>query len=252
MEKRSRLPDSNRSRDCRPALPAPDGHRPIRDWAVGDRPRERLLQAGAAALADAELLALFLGSGTRGCDALSLARELLGRLGGLRGLAASSAESLARQRGIGPAKSALLLAALELGRRCDGARLQRGDALTEPRHAARCLQQRLGHLPHEVFSVLYLDTRHRLLALEEPFRGTIDGTTVHPREIVRRALELHAAALIVAHNHPSGVAEPSAQDLSLTRRLSEALALVDIRLLDHLVVGDGHCVSLVERGLHRP
>ena len=229
-----------------------DNHQPIHRWAVGDRPRERLLQSGAAALADAELLALFLGSGTRGCDALTLSRQLLQRFGGLRGLAACSADRLRQAPGIGPAKSALLLAALELGRRCDEASLERGHALTDPAQAARCLKQRLGHLPHEVFAVLYLDTRHRILALEEPFRGTIDGATVHPREIVRRALELHAAALIVAHNHPSGVAEPSQQDLALTRRLSEALNLVEIRLLDHFIVGDGEPVSLAARGLHRP
>jgi DNA repair protein RadC len=232
--------------------PTDPGHLSIRHWAQGDRPRERLLEAGASALADAELVALFLGSGTRGRDAISVARSLLARVGGVRGLSASSADRLCAEPGIGPAKSALLLAALELGRRADAASLDRGMPLSDPASAARCLKRRLGGLAQEVFAVLYLDTRHRVLALEEPFRGTIDGATVHPREIVRRALELHAAALIIAHNHPSGIAEPSAQDLSLTRRLTEALALVDVRLLDHFIIGDGEPVSLAERGLHRP
>ena len=226
-------------------------HRPIHQWSVADRPRERLLSQGAAVLGDAELVALFLGSGEKGRDALSVARSLLARVGGLRGLATADAGTLGLERGIGPAKTALLLAALELGRRADGTALERGAELTDPSSAARCLQRRLVRLGHEVFVCLFLDTRHRLIACEELFRGTIDGATVHPREVVRRALQLQAAAIIIAHNHPSGVAEPSRQDVALTRRLGQALALVDVRLLDHFVVGEGEPVSLAERGLYQ-
>ncbi len=234
-----------------PQEPTSD-HRPIKQWSVADRPRERLLNKGAAVLGDAELVALFLGSGEKGRDALSVARSLLARLGGLRGLASADANAIALERSIGPAKSALLLAALELGRRVDGVALERGAELTDPSSAARCLQRRLASLGHEVFVCLFLDTRHRLIACEELFRGTIDGATVHPREVAKRALQLQAAAIIVAHNHPSGVAEPSRQDVALTRRLGQALALVDVRLLDHFVVGEGEPVSLAERGLYQP
>ncbi len=225
-------------------------HRPIHQWAVADRPRERLLRQGPGVLGDAELIALFLGSGERGRDALSVARALLERLGSLRALASADPNQICAERGIGPAKSALLLAAVELGRRIDASVLERGAELTDPASAARCLQRRLRGLGHEVFVALFLDTRHRVIACEELFRGTIDGATVHPREVARRALQLHAAALIVAHNHPSGVAEPSRQDVALTRRLGQALALIDVRLLDHFVVGDGEPVSLAERGLY--
>ena len=231
--------------------PADPEHCPIHQWAIADRPRERLLQLGPTALGDVELIALLLGSGDRGRDALSVARALLQRIGGLRALAAADVSEIASERGIGPAKSALLLAAVELGRRIDASALARGAELTDPASAARCLRRRLHGLGHEVFVALFLDTRHRLIACEELFRGTIDGATVHMREVVRRALQLQAAALIVAHNHPSGVAEPSRQDVALTRRLGQALALVDIRLLDHFVVGDGEPVSLAERGLYQ-
>lgn len=221
----------------------------IKDWPDDERPREKLLQRGAEALSDAELLAIFLGSGTRGATVIDVARQLLQDLGGLRPLLAASRAELCARPGVGAARYAILQAARELGQRCLSQRLARGDALTSPEHARTFLRSRLQDLPYELFCVLYLDTKHRVIRFEELFRGTIDGASVHPREVVRCALRHNAAALIVAHNHPSGVAEPSAADNALTRRLREALAMVDIRLLDHLVVGDGEVVSFTERGL---
>lgn len=221
----------------------------ISDWPAGERPRDRLLRYGAAALTDAELLALFLGSGVPGKSAVELARDLLAEHGGLRALLSVAPQRLCVTRGIGQAKYAQLQAALEVGRRCLAERLHRRRLLTCPADARRYLMAVLRDHPHEVFACLFLDTRHRITRFEELFRGTIDGTTVHPREVVKAALQHNAAAVIAAHNHPSGVAEPSAADEQLTRRLKEALALVDVRLLDHIVVGDGDTVSLSERGL---
>ncbi len=222
---------------------------PIRDWPEQERPREKLLARGAQALSDAELLALFLRTGVRGKSAVDLARELLAAFGGLRPLLEAGHARLCAQPGLGPAKVVLLAAALELGRRHLEEQLTRGDALTSVGATRRYLAARLRHQPQEVFAVLFLDTRHRVIAYEELFHGTIDGTTVHPREVVRRALAHNAAALIVAHNHPSGVAEPSLADEQLTLRLRDALALIDVRVLDHVVVGDGETVSFAERGL---
>ena len=220
----------------------------IRDWPSTERPREKLLAHGAGVLSDAELLAIFLGSGLPGRDAVQTARELLGRHGPLRTLLDLAPRELARLPGLGPARACALAAALELGQRHLAAALQRGEALTDPLAAGRYCAQRLRSRPHEVFAALFVDTRHRTLAFEELFTGTIDGAEVHPREVVRRALAHNAAAVIVAHNHPSGCGEPSAADRTITARLKQALALVDVRLLDHFVIGDGAPVSLASRG----
>lgn len=221
----------------------------IRDWPAAERPREKLLARGVTGLSDAELLAVLLRTGTRGESAVALARRLLGDYGGLRALFASQAAEFCALPGLGEAKYTQLQAALELARRHLAEELERGDPLTDPAAAQRYLSARLRDLPHEVFACLFLDTRHRVIAFEELFRGTLNGASVHPREVVKRALSLNAAAVILAHNHPSGVAEPSAADRHLTSRLRDALSLVEIRVLDHFVVGDGSGVSFAERGL---
>jgi DNA repair protein RadC len=221
----------------------------LTDLPIDQRPRERLHRRGPAALSDAELLAIFLRVGHAGTSALELAQQLLARHGGLAGVTAAPLQELVRFKGLGPAKAAQLAAAVELVRRSLAAELAERDALTSPAVAGDYLRLWLGRRPNEVFAALFLDNRHRVIAAEELFQGTIDGASVHPREVVRRAIAHNAAALIVAHNHPSGVAEPSAADLAITRRLREALALVDIRLVDHLIVGEGAPTSLAERGL---
>jgi DNA repair protein RadC len=220
---------------------------PITDWPAEERPREKLLQRGAQALSDAELLAIFLRTGVQGKTAVDLARELLAEFGGLRPLLQADRRRFCRARGLGDAKYAQLQAVLEMGRRHLAEGLSRGAAIQDPQAVQRFLSARLRDHAHEVFACLFLDTRHRVIAFEELFRGTIDGASVHPREVVRRALHHNAAALILAHNHPSGVAEPSEADRRITRRLKDALALVDVRVLDHVVVGDG-AVSFAERG----
>lgn len=217
-------------------------------WPLSERPRERLLRAGPRALADGELLAVLLGTGTRGQPVAELARRLLERWGGLAGLLGADAAELARAEGLGPARAARLVAALEMGRRYLEAPLPARCALDAPADAARFFKARLLDLPHEVFSCLYLDARHRVIRYEELFRGTIDGATVYPREVVKRALQHNASAIILGHNHPSGVSEPSEADRSITLKLAKALALVEIRLLDHVVVSRGGHVSLAERG----
>ncbi|AKS40507.1 RadC family protein [Wenzhouxiangella marina] len=221
----------------------------IADWPQTERPRERLLEHGASALSEAELLAILLRTGHRGRSALDLARQLLGHFGGLRQLLDCDQDALCQQPGMGPAKFAQLHAAVELARRHLREHLCRGTALTSPQATREYLRAALRDRPHEVFCSLMMDTRHRVIAFEELFTGTIDAAHVHPRVVVERALARRAAALIVAHNHPSGVAEPSQADLAITRRLRDALALVDIRLLDHFIVGDREVVSLAERGL---
>lgn len=221
----------------------------IRHWPETERPREKLLARGPQQLSDAELLALFLGSGVAGKDAVQTARELLAQRGSLAALLHRPAADIRRERGLGPARSALLLAALELGARVLSTQLQRGEALTDERAAGRLFQQRLRPYGQEVFACLFLDTRHRMIAFEELFRGTIDGTEVHPREVVRRCLQHNAAAVIFGHNHPSGVAEPSTADRQITTRLQEALRLIDVRVLDHFIVGDGVPLSFAARGL---
>lgn len=221
----------------------------IKDWPDDERPREKLLAQGAEQLSDAELLAIFLRTGTAGRTAIDLARELLNTFGGVRGvLEAPQAEFCARP-GMGESKYAQLQAALELTKRNLLQGLQREDCLTSSTLTRRYLRARMRDYSREVFVCLFLDNQHRVIACEELFKGTIDGSVVHPREVVRRALHHNAAALIFAHNHPSGVAEPSQADVNITRRLKEALSVVDIRTLDHLVVGDTEVVSLAERGM---
>ena len=220
----------------------------IRDWPAADRPREKLLTKGAQALSEAELLAIFLRTGVKGRSALDLARQMLKDFGSLRALLAADQKTLCELPGMGPAKYAQLQAGLEMARRHLGENLERGKPLGDPAATRAWLKAKLRDVPHEVFACLYLDNRHRVIAFEELFRGTIDGASVHPREVVRAALKHNAAALIFAHNHPSGVAEPSDADRRLTERLKDALGLVDIRVLDHFVVGDGEVASFAERG----
>jgi DNA repair protein RadC len=207
------------------------------------------MRLGAAALSEAELLAIWLRAGRPGQNAVDLARALLGEFGSLRGLFAADALRLGSCPGVGPARYAELQAVLELARRQQLEILCAGPPLTSPRLAADYLLAQLRDRDHEVFCCLYLDNRHRLIGFEELFKGTIDGASVHPREVVKQALARRAAAVILAHNHPSGVAEPSRADEAITTRLRDALALVDIRVVDHVIVGDGVCVSLAERGL---
>jgi DNA repair protein RadC len=221
----------------------------IRDWPSDERPREKLLDKGAAALSDAELLAILLRTGMRGHSAVDLARDVLKSFHSLRKLIASDRARFCTEPGLGLTRFAELQAAIEIARRNLSESLRAGPALASPKATGDYLTARLRDLEHEVFCVLYLDKRHRLIHFEELFRGTIDGASVHPREIVKRALQCNCAAVIVAHNHPSGIAEPSQADELITQRVKEALALVDIRLLDHIIVGDGTNVSLAERGL---
>jgi DNA repair protein RadC len=220
----------------------------LKHWPQAERPREKLMQRGAKSLSDGELLAVLLGSGFRGKDAVQLARELLERVGGLDALLGGRAGPLAGIKGLGPARIARLEAAVELGRRYLAAPTQSRAALKAPQDAARVFKAQLADLPHEVFSCLFLDTRHRVICYEELFRGTVDGATVYPREVLKRTLYHNASAVIIGHNHPSGVSEPSEADRSITVKLAKALALVDVRLLDHLVVSRGGHVSLAERG----
>ncbi|WP_028112608.1 RadC family protein [Ferrimonas kyonanensis] len=220
----------------------------IRDWPKTERPRERLLAQGVGVLSDAELLAIFLRTGIAGCSAVELARQLLTHAGGLNRLLAMDRRQFADIRGMGPAKYAQLQAALELGRRCLGEKSQQADALTSPDSAQEYLQVSLGHLGHEVFAMLLLDSQHRVVKLTELFRGTIDAANVYPREVVKTVLAANAAAVILAHNHPSGVSEPSQADRAITKRIQNALALIDVSVLDHLVIGHGECCSFAQRG----
>lgn len=220
----------------------------IKDWPTTERPRERLLARGPGALSDAELLAILVGSGVAGASALDLARELLARFGDLRAALDATRGAFCRAPGMGDACFARLQAALELGRRYLECRLRRGAALASPADTRRFLAARLRAHEHEVFACLFLDNRHRLIDFEELFHGTVNGASVHPREIAKRALHHNAAAIIVAHNHPSGVAEPSQADRDITGRIRQAMTLIDVRLMDHFVVGDGEIVSFAERG----
>lgn len=219
----------------------------ISDWPVRERPREKLLALGAEALSDAELLAILLRTGVPGRTAVDLARGLLGRFGGLRALLRAPVEELDSADGIGPARYAQLQAALEVARRHLAECLPPRQALNDPAAVKRYLQSRLRDREREVFAALLLDSQHRVLGYEALAQGTLDGASVYPREVVRTALKHGAAAVIFAHNHPSGLAEPSAADRTLTERLRAALALVDIRVLDHFVVGE-QVVSFAERG----
>ncbi len=221
---------------------------PISDWPQAERPREKLVSRGPSTLSDAELLAIFLRTGVAGKTAVDLARDLLNRFGSLRALLLANQDSFCQAPGLGVAKYAQLQAVLEMARRYLGERIERGNALTSPDDTRAFLAAQLRDKEHEVFCCLYLDTRHRVLAFEELFQGTLDGAAVYSREVVKKALAHNAAAVILSHNHPSGVAEPSSADEQLTTRLKDALALVDIRLLDHLVVGDGTITSFAETG----
>jgi DNA repair protein RadC len=222
--------------------------RSIRDLPADMLPRERLLDHGPDALSDAELLAVLLRTGVAGCNAIDLGRALLARFGGLRGLFTAPAHELLTVAGVGPTKASQLLAALELSRRQLAEAITRTDALTQPDLVKRYCAATLAHRDIECCIALYLDTRNRLIGSEELARGTIDQAAVYPREVVRAALRHHASSVILAHNHPSGVAEPSRADENFTRCVRDALALVDIRLLDHIIVAGQTTVSLAERG----
>ena len=221
----------------------------IKDWPADARPREKLLQRGGQALTDAELLAIFLRTGLPGKSAVDLARELLGAFGGLAAICQADLDGFCAAPGLGRAKYAQLQAVLEMARRVLAEDIQRGDALASPTQVADYLRLLLKHKGHEVFGVVFLDAQNRVIAWEELFRGTLTQTSVYPREIVKGALGCNAAAVIFAHNHPSGVAEPSRADEMLTRQLKEALALVDVRVLDHFIVAGSRVLSFAERGL---
>ncbi|MGB2819190.1 MAG: DNA repair protein RadC [Burkholderiaceae bacterium] len=221
----------------------------IKDWPEGERPRERLLAHGARALSDAELLAVFLRTGSAGRSAIDVGRAALAHFGGLNALLAAAPDGFARIPGLGPAKYAQVQAMVEIARRALQEDVRRDTLLNAPDKVRQYLRLWIGHLPHEVFVALYLDAQNRLLTAEELFRGTLTQTSVYPREIVKLALRHNAAALIFAHNHPSGVAEPSRADELLTAGLKQALALVDVRVLDHLIVAGNTTVSFAERGL---
>ena len=221
----------------------------LKDLPQEARPREKLLSRGAAALSDAELLALLLRSGIQGKNVLQLAQELVDRFGGVAGLLHTPAESLKTVKGLGPAKRAELVAVLELARRALAQQLTQKPLFNTPQAVRDYLQLQLGGLHHEVFAVLFLDSQHRLIALEEMFRGTLTQTSVYPREVVKQALTLNASSVVLAHNHPSGTAQPSRADEALTQTLKAALALVDVRVLDHFVVTASQAVSMAELGL---
>lgn len=220
----------------------------ITHWPSAERPREKLISRGAGALSDAELLAIFLRTGVRGVSAVDLARQLLVDFGSLRNIVGASANDFCRRKGLGMAKYVQLQAVLEMAKRHFAEQLQRQDCLTSPAQTMQYLRARLRDYNHEVFACLMLDNRNRVIALREMFTGTIDAASVYPREVVKQALADNAAAVILAHNHPSGVCEPSQSDINITERLKQALQLVDIRLLDHVIVGDA-TISLSEQGL---
>jgi DNA repair protein RadC len=222
---------------------------PITDWPDEERPREKLLLKGPQFLSDAELLAIFLRTGVRGKTAVDLARELLAEFGSLRALLDSDFERFSRSPGLGSAKYALLQAVLEMARRHLKESLRRGGALTCPDLTRSYLTSQLRGYGHEVFACLFLDNQHRIIEFEELFRGTIDGASVYPREVVKKALAFNAAAVIFAHNHPSGITEPSEADRCITLKLKQALSLIDIRVLDHFIVGEGEPFSFAEHGL---
>ena len=221
----------------------------IKDWPADERPREKLLQRGAKALTDAELLAIFLRIGVQGKSAVDLARDLLAEFGSLKALLDADESRFCESHGLGPAKFAQLQAVLEMARRHFAEILQRGSALTSPEITRAYLSAQLRGYSYEVFACLFLDNQHRVIALEELFRGTIDGASVYPREVAKRALFHHSAAVIFAHNHPSGINEPSQADRHITDKLRQALGVFDIRVLDHFIIGDGDPYSFAEHGL---
>ncbi|MFJ5446216.1 DNA repair protein RadC [Methylobacillus methanolivorans] len=221
----------------------------ITDWPEGERPREKLLAGGAMALSDAELLAIFLRTGVTGKSAVDLARDLLTRFSSLNGIFAASMEDICQVHGMGESKFVQLQAIFEMSRRALLEQMQQRDILTSPQAVRQYLSLKIGALPREVFMVIFLDAQHRVLAVEELFSGTLTQTSVYPREVVKRSLHHNAAAVIFAHNHPSGVPEPSQADESLTDALKAALNLVDIRVLDHFIVAGNQVLSFAERGL---
>ncbi|MEO9274345.1 DNA repair protein RadC [Marinomonas sp. 5E14-1] len=221
----------------------------IKHWPEQERPREKLIHQGASALTDAELLAIFLRTGTQGISAVELARQVLTQFGGLRSLLSASREEFCKGFGLGDAKYTQLQAVLEMSKRHLKEQLVRETVFTDAEHVRSYLSSQLRHSQREVFAVLFLDTQHRLIRYQELFFGTIDAAAVYPREVVKAALQNNAAAVILAHNHPSGVAEPSHADISITAKIKDALMLIDVRLLDHFIVGDATPVSLAERGL---
>lgn len=220
----------------------------IRNWPQSDRPREKLLAQGPHHLSDTELLAIFLRTGVPGKNALDLSRELLQQFGGLRAFCELSSESFCALPGLGFAKYTQLQAALEIARRCLKATIKREDALLNPETTRDYLKACLRNHPHEVFSCLFLDNANRVIQFEELFHGTIHYATIYPREVVKKALHHNAASVIFAHNHPSGLAEPSPADQEITQQLKAALALIEVRVIDHIIVGDGEMTSLAERG----
>ena len=220
----------------------------IRNWPAAERPREKLLEHGASSLSDAELLAIFLRTGVSGKSAVDLARHLLMEFGSLRALLEADLRAFCRHLGLGPAKFSHLQAVLEMSRRHLAERLRRDSALQSPQAVRDYLKSLLRHEPHEVFGCLFMDSKHRMLAFEVLFRGSIDSASVYPRQVVKRALAHNAAAVIFCHNHPSGISEPSQADRTLTQRLVKALDLIEVRVLDHFIVGDGQPLSMVERG----
>jgi DNA repair protein RadC len=221
----------------------------ISDWPAAERPREKLLGRGAAALSDAELLAIFLRTGVTGMSAVDLARQLLADYGSLDTLLSANKADFTAGRGLGEAKYVQLQAVLEMARRHAGEAIRERDALSDPAATRNYLALHLARSEHEVFACIFLDNRNRVIRLEELFRGTIDGAAVYPREVVKAALAHNAAAVILAHNHPSVVAEPSAADRDITKRLIDALKLVDIRVLDHFIIAREQTTSFAERGL---
>jgi DNA repair protein RadC len=221
----------------------------IKDWPAAERPREKLLQMGSAALTDAELLAIFLRTGTTGKTAVDLARELLDQFGSLKALLDADQAHFCLGLGLGSAKYAQLQAVLEMAKRHFKEIIQRGSALTSPEITRAYLSAQLRGYSYEVFGCLFLDNQNRVIQFEELFRGTIDGASVYPREVVKQALYHNAAAIIFAHNHPSGITEPSLADKQITEKLKNALALFDIRVLDHFIIGDGEPYSFAEHGL---
>ncbi|MGL5047303.1 MAG: RadC family protein [Shewanella sp.] len=220
----------------------------IKDWPEGEGPRDKLLQKGAASLSDAELLAVLLRNGLAGLSAVDVARSLISEFGGLRNLLCAPKNQVCRLPGVGPVKYAQLQAAAELARRVAQENLHRGQILTNPDLTRDYLMRQLADRSYEVFAVLLLDSQHRVIQFVELFRGTIDSASVYPRDVVSLVLEKKAAAVIVCHNHPSGIAEPSQADRRITERLKNALATIDVSLLDHMVVGDREIVSFAERG----
>jgi DNA repair protein RadC len=221
----------------------------IHEWPIAERPREKMEERGPSALSDAELLAVIIGSGTRGRSAVDVGRDVLKEFGSIRQFLTADRRQCLKQLGIGPVRLLILQAALELARRHHLDHLRAGPALSTPNNASAFLLSHLRDLPYEIFCCLHLNSRRRLIAFEELFRGTVDGASVHVREVARQVMLHNSTEIIFAHNHPSGVAEPSDADLQITQRLREGLGLLNVRVLDHIVVGDGVCVSMADRGL---